>query len=371
MDRSGFRPHPRPTPITLVASLFSLLLVLPADVTRAAEIPFDSPRWAFRAAEWRLEEHLGRPSLYLRDGFGWIDGLSLTDGTVEFDIAFTAERGFAGAAFRMQDTNDYENFYLRPHQSGQPDANQYTPVFHGVAGWQLYHGAGYSAPTVYPYDTWIHVRIAFSGDRAEVYIDSQQPSVVIPELKRERQAGTVGLTAFLADVHFSNFRYGDEVPVLRGTPEVVPEAPDGVVLSWQVSAPFAEKEMVGLTTLPEEFASTLEWRGLAAESTGITNLARISSLSPETNTVWVRWPQDVGSRQRVRFGYSDRVRVFCNGRLLYSGSNLYRSRDFRYLGTIGLFDEIRCPAENGRNDVLFAVSESFGGWGILAVAFSE
>jgi len=271
----------------------------------------------------------------------------------------------------MQDTNDYENFYLRPHQSGQPDANQYTPVFHSASGWQLYHGAGYAAPTVYPYDTWIPVRISFSGDRAEVYIDSAEPALIIPELKRPRQAGKVGLTAFLAEVHFSEFRYSQEAPTLRGAPPAVPEPPEGAVLSWEVSAPFAEKELVGLTRLPEGFASTLTWRDLPAEGTGITNLARISPLTDGTNTVWVRWPEARGPAERVRFGYSDRVRVFCNGHLLYSGSNLYRSRDFRYLGTIGLFDEIRCPTRDGRNEVLFAVSESFGGWGILAATPSD
>ena len=41
--------------------------------------------------------------------------------------------------------------------------------------------------------------------------------------------------------------------------------------------------------------------------------------------------------------------------------------DFRYLGTIGLFDELYLPLKQGANDLWFAVSESFGGWGILGV----
>ena len=42
----------------------------------------------------------------------------------------------------------------------------------------------------------------------------------------------------------------------------------------------------------------------------------------------------------MRFGYSDRVRVYLGGRLIYAGNNDYRSRDFRYLGTIGWFDAL-------------------------------
>lgn len=66
------------------------------------------------------------------------------------------------------------------------------------------------------------------------------------------------------------------------------------------------------------------------------------------------------------FAYSDRVRVYVNGTLLYSGDNSYRTRDFRYLGTIGLFDSVQAPLKKGANEVVFAVSETFGGWGIMA-----
>ena len=47
---------------------------------------------------------------------------------------------------------NYENFYIRPHQSGNPDANQYQPVFNGSASWQLYYGPEYAAPVEYRYD---------------------------------------------------------------------------------------------------------------------------------------------------------------------------------------------------------------------------
>lgn len=75
---------------------------------------------------------------------------------------------------------------------------------------------------------------------------------------------------------------------------------------------------------------------------------------------------EVARSVTVSFGYSDRVRVYLKGRPLYRGDNGYRSRDYRYLGTIGLFDELVLPLRAGRNELTFAVSESFGGWGILA-----
>ena len=96
----------------------------------------------------------------------------------------------------MQDVGNYENFYLRPHQSGNPDANQYTPVFGGVSAWQLYHGDGYAAPMTYPYGAWIPMKIVVSGDRAEIYVDSDEPVLVVQDLKRDQAAGSIGLLVF-------------------------------------------------------------------------------------------------------------------------------------------------------------------------------
>jgi hypothetical protein len=41
------------------------------------------------------------------------------------------------------------------------------------------------------------------------------------------------------------------------------------------------------------------------------------------------------------------------------------SRDYRYLGTIGLFDSVTLPLKAGENEIWIAVSEAFGGWGIM------
>jgi hypothetical protein len=84
------------------------------------------------------------------------------------------------------------------------------------------------------------------------------------------------------------------------------------------------------------------------------------------NTVFARITIDSARQQikKLKFGFSDRIKVYLNDRLLYSGNNNYRSRDYRFLGTIGYFDELYLPLEKGKNELWMAVSESFGGWGI-------
>ncbi len=352
------------------ASALLLLTLIPA-LSRADTVPFDSERWKIDAREHRVTEHLGRPSLYLKGGVAWIADQDVKDGVIEFDVAFTGERGFMGGLWRMQDRGNYEDFYVRPHQSGKPDANQYTPVFHGLSGWQLYHGDGHGAAVSYPTNAWIHVKIVFSGSRGEVFIDSEKPVLAIHEMKHEVRAGKVGLSASnFAPAHFSRFSYrAIERPVLSSPLPPAAVAPAGTVRSWSVSGAFAEATLDGKTRLGEGDKAGLTWKTLPAERTGITNLARVTTLSPATNTVFARVVVDAEREEvrKVRFGYSDRVKVFLNDRLIYGGNNGYQSRDFRYLGTIGLFDELYLPLRQGSNELWFAVSESFGGWGILAV----
>ena len=112
----------------------------------------------------------------------------------------------------------------------------------------------------------------------------------------------------------------------------------------------------------------MTWSQLAAGSSGITNLAQLAAVSDDANTVLARVTLRSARAQSVTvaFGYSDRVKAYANGNLVYTGNNGYLSRDFRYLGTIGLFDEIATVLHAGDNELTFAVSESFGGWGILA-----
>ncbi len=110
------------------------------------------------------------------------------------------------------------------------------------------------------------------------------------------------------------------------------------------------------------------WHPLEAEENGIANLARVAGpvKGADTMLAKVELSADHPVTIPVKFGYSDKVKVYLNGQLLYSGNNQYRSRDYRYLGTIGLFDELPLTLKKGKNTLSFAVSELFGGWGIMA-----
>ncbi len=319
-------------------------------------------RWDFDAEEHRVEEHLGRESLYLRGGTATAAGVKLEHGVFEFDMAFPPGRDFHGGLWRALDHRNHEAFFVRPHQSGNPDATQYTPVFNGLMGWQLYHGEPFQVPLELPCDEWVRLRFAFAGARAEITVGDASP-IVVP-LKRDAAAGSVGLLGgFFAGTHFSRFSFEavEPDPAALALPVPEPAAP-GVIGAWDVSDPVAGG---GEETLD---LAGRRWTRLESEPSGLTNLAKANGLEEGRDTVFARAVVHSASphSKRLELGFSDRVRVYLNGRLLFSADDSYRSRDYRFLGSIGWWDALQLTLEEGRNELVLAVSEELGGWGVQA-----
>jgi len=338
--------------------------------THAEIIPFDSPRWVMDTKAAKLEDYLGQKSLKLTGGVVYLKDVQFTNGIIEFDIAFSSQRGFLGAVFRMQDEENYEEFYLRPHQSENRDATQYTPVFNGMSAWQLYHGMGFNAAVKFQFDQWVHVKLMVSGSSAELYIGNMEyPVMFMHELKREIKPGLVGIEAVpISGGHFANFSVTEmDNPPLKNKPKGPEEVKAGTVMTWGVSGAFAESALADKFLLSAVDKEPLTWKKLECETSGLANVSKVLKLESRKNTVFARVLIDSDSRQikKLKFGFSDRVKVYLNDRLLYGGNYTYRSRDPRFLGSIGYFDELYLPLEKGKNELWMAISESFGGWGLM------
>ena len=72
----------------------------------------------------------------------------------------------------------------------------------------------------------------------------------------------------------------------------------------------------------------------------------------------------------MQFGFSDKVRIFLNGRPIYAGDDTQASRDYRFLGLVGLWDTLFLPLEAGRNEIAFVVTDGTNG-GTAATARFE
>jgi hypothetical protein len=135
-----------------------------------------------------------------------------------------------------------------------------------------------------------------------------------------------------------------------------------------VSDPIAEGELAGVTVLPDELVRGRCWTQLEAERTGLANLGRVNGLDEARNTVLARAVIESPSAavRALELGFSDRATLFLNGRALFRGDETYRNRDYRFLGSIGWWDTVYLPLAAGRNELVVAVSEDFGGWGVQA-----
>jgi len=347
---------------SFVALLCMLLSVLSA--TGQDDVAdFESDSWVLRNAE--VVDRLGRKCLM---GFGILKDVEFENGIIEVDVAVDGTRSYPGIVFRVQSERDYERFYIRPHRAGlYPDALQYTPVFNGIEGWQLYSGEGYTAEASIPTNEWIRLRMEIQGRQARVFINnSSKPALLIDDLKHGESKGAIGVlgprdgTAF-----FSNFRYRTDVSLEFEPPPPV-DTPPGMISEWQLSERYQISQIEEDTYPGEEELASITWQELTSESSGLVDIARYSGRGGrEPDCVFARTVISSNKKQvrKFLFGYSDQISVFLNGRLLFFGSSLYQERDPSFLGIVSLSDAVYLPLEAGENELLLMITETFGGWG--------
>lgn len=353
--------------LPLVISLLLAVATTGAQEPAAGASPF--ARWDVRDPEGRAMRYLDRPSLFLSGGIALMPDVQLADGVIELDVAMHGQPGFAGVLFRGQSPDDYELIYLRTHRSRQWDAVQYTPIFALQEAWQLYVGEGYNGAAELPLNRWVHLKIEIQGRTARVYVDrALEPQLTVTDLKRPWARGRVGLWGRSGAANFSN------VTATAAPGALPPEAPalaapPGVLTRWALG-PATKADPAPMTRLP---AVGGRWEEVRAESTGIVNIARYRRPAPgprqQPDRVLARAILRAAAPRRVRvaFGYSDDVTVFHDGRPIFSGRNAYLERDGSALGTMTLgADVVFVDLEAGANELVFAVDERFGGWGVAA-----
>lgn len=354
--------------------LFQLLGLSP--IAAQTQVPFDSDRWYFQEYPKRpgitsheMEKYLGKSGILLRNTDAQLKDASFTNGIIEYDLAFGPERKGIGISFRMTDAANCESFFIRPHQSGNADATQYMPLYQNMDSWQLYYGQGYSAPVSFTFNQWVHFKLVVSGQQMEVFIgDMEKPVLFVQELKRPVNGGMISL--FGNGARFANFSYTHlPNPTIKSIPLSIVPVSKGTITQWQVSQTFPEKKLDKLLKLTPSQMIGLSWQSMTTEKSGLLNLATGPTWSKENNTTFARLiiESDQAQIKPLRLGFSDRAKVYLNEQLLYSGQDEFQSRDYRFMGTIGYYDELYLPLKKGRNELWVAVSENFGGWGIKAV----
>ena len=333
-------------------------------------LTFAGNTWRVAAQEARVETYRGRETLVLRGGRVWRDDVDFTDSVIEFDAAYDEVQGFIGPAWRASSDRQFEEIYFRSHLNNMPDAVQYTPVENGNSAWQIFSDGNAIASLSQTFTDWNRAKLVVKGDKADFYFNSDAPVLHVPDLKADLNAGYAGLrVSGAATVRFSNvsFRPLNAGEDIIGEAKEAKPLPEGLITEWSVSSVFPEAEVADALELPAKAGEALEWSSLDVETNGIANISKLHTRLPDgDSTVFVRLPIRSERRQmkELRFGYSDRVRIYLNGKRVYFGEADWTARDYRFLGTVGFFDSVGLDLKKGDNEVIFAVSETFGGWAI-------
>ena len=259
----------------LTAGLLSTIFF--NSVGQTVKVPLTLDAWDTMAVKPILETYKGKECFLLQSGAIVLKNAELRDGTIEADISFPQQRNFPGFAVRMQDPKNAELFYVRPHQSGNPDATQYTPVFNGQAGWQLYYGEGYGGAFPFKFNEWHHIRIELHGLQAEFYIDDTLV-IKVKELLTGWKTGKIAVTAEGAPLRVANVQY----TVKQGstpTPTPVPaNGTGGVVTKWQISNVVNRRLFEKQYQLTPDIKKKLTWTMQTSEPSGTLNLARFGKM---------------------------------------------------------------------------------------------
>lgn len=347
-------------------------------------VDFDSGRWQIIDEKARIEDHLGRKSLFLASGLAYLKDASFENGVIEVDVAAVNRPSFIGMIFRSENPDEYELLYFRPHKSGQPDAVQYTPTFNGSPAWQLYTGEGFNTAVDILADQWLHVRIEISGLSSKIYFNnSDKPILVIDDLKRGYRRGSVGLWGGANGGYFSNFTYKVDAPSAnpqRKQPVIAP----GILSKWELSEAFdVAQRNPDVLPSPSEIKA-MKWQAVEAEAPGmvvINRYRRSPVIVPDFSTSANRTGNRLGRKvvfarttvtsdrdqiKKLAIGYSDEVTVFLNGKPVFHGNSAFRFRDPGFLGIMDVEnDAVYLNLKKGRNEIVLAVSEYFGGWGFI------
>ncbi|MFG0258530.1 MAG: SMP-30/gluconolactonase/LRE family protein [Phycisphaerales bacterium JB043] len=333
------------------------------SVSAVEPVPFQDDLWDLSNAQ--VADHLGREAL---QGVATLKDVEFKNGTIQVDVAVSGERSYPGVVFRIASSDTYERVYTRPHRAGlYPDSLQYAPIFNGVACWQLFHGEGNTALIDLPAEQWTTIRLEIHESQARVFVgDVEHAQLHIDHLQHEARAGGIGVFGPRnGTAYFSNFSYESSDSLAFDEPPAVQENPLAL-RDWEISRIFPTQSL-DLSTYPRFYQVFYSgWERVQADQRGLVNLSKHRKHTRNASeTVYARTFLNSDEAQTVRLsvGYSDSVTVYVNGHAVYSGRNGYRSRDPSFVGAIGPFDTVFASLAPGRNEIMLAVSDSFGGWG--------
>ncbi|WP_422104470.1 hypothetical protein [Winogradskyella sp.] len=347
------------------------LMILPlciAHIHAQNSIPLDTTHWHIQAKSYDFVTYKGKNAVLIEQGVLVLKDKKFSNGTIEFDMFLPEGRTYPGVFFRTDDQFlNGEQWFVRTHLSGLEDCNQAAPVTNGITPFQFYFGPKYSFAYDYKYDDWTHVKVVVNDDKAQVFLDYSEEPNLSWKLFHDAKSGGLLIRGSRLPIHIADIKIDENNYQLKNFKSIDNKPIEGIIETWQISDKFKESELDTLSNIKSIMAQRIWVHTINAEEGVAANISRKVIRyddKPKLNTVFAKLTIQSEAEQTkfFDFGYSDRVVVVLNGKPIYKGTNKWRTRDYRYLGTIGLFDGVYLNLKQGENELLLAVSEDFGGW---------
>ncbi|PWV56589.1 hypothetical protein [Chitinophaga sp. S165] len=331
-------------------------------------VALKADNWITQRDSVEFLNHRSVSAMKVMRGTAILKDVDFSDGTIEYDME-PLNNAMVMAFFRQGSLDERECFYFRTYVAGNSeaiDAIQYTPYLGGVNMWDMM--PHYQGNASFQRDKWNHIKLVISGKQMWVYVnDTSRPALKIPRLEGSTTHGSI---AFEGQAFISNLvikpGQTENLSPLEG-PDPTDNDPR-YIRDWKVSAPLATKDVdFSNSFMPAKEAA---WEPMWAERRGLVNLTRKFGPSKERRIVWLKTNIHAAGNEsrKLNLGFSDEVWVFINGKYLYVDKNLYGM-------PLSKFPDGRCSIENtsfnvplqqGDNELLIGVANSFFGWGIIA-----
>lgn len=307
----------------------------------------------------------------LNSGNAVLKDVTFSDGTIEFDVN-TIGRGAPGIAFRQQDEGNFELLYLRPDPACPAfrACIQYAPQTHGILLWDLFPQYQTRAPL--RENGWNHIKMVVSGRRMNVFVnDATSPTLEVGRLEGDAMKGGVRLQG---PGTFANMVITPgAVDGLAPEPARDPLDGDrGLIRNWRLSNFSALPN--GKDPMYSEMPSASQaWKMIRAERNGLVNLSREYGLplrEPNRAVAWLKTTitSDLKQTKKVDIGWTRKLWVFVNGKLVYADKNLFDLEAARKApdGRCSLENSaFTLPLEADDNEVAVAIANNFYGWGLM------
>lgn len=357
--------------LTIAALLFT---AASADAAESQSIPLQPELWESKN-DVSFVTYKDKQSIHLNGGFkkqpgATLKNYQLTDGTIEFEMSINHSKSiFPGIDVRISEQGDgFERIYFRPGNNQQINSFQYHPVYRHIHAWQLY--GQHQRDITMPDQEWFRVRIELRGPRIACYLgDQKHPFFWTNRLQSGSPSGAIRF-AGAGDYHIANLRISKLDNASTGTIDLVSKTlPSTYLSSWKTSPVLELTSNSASATLDQFHELAGEWKNIQAEDQGLVNFSRhlgqngtVTALLAKTEII-AQGPQ----KKKLSLGYSDRIDLYLNGELIFSGNNTFRHEDSQMRSRVHLDNNIvELELSDGSNKLEAIVYERFGGWALMA-----